>query len=134
MWQRNREVLTKMVGKKIIKDVSNVIEGLRINEDPRSIALLEEVGTNSQVDEIREMTARALVKKNMPDALNVVITNKGKGINDMSTSVAMSTINELLTLEDKAFAMAILEDTVEHHDDEEVRDNARSIKALMALS
>ena len=60
--------------------------------------------------------------------------NKGKGINDLSTSVAMSTINELLSLEDKAEAIRILEDTVENNSEEEVRDNARSIKALMALS
>ena len=80
------------------------------------------------------MTARALVKKNMHDSLKVVITNKGKGINDMSTVVAMSTINELLSLDDKSEAMKILEDTVDQHSDEEVRDNARSVKALMALS
>ena len=80
------------------------------------------------------MTAKALVQKNMPESLRVVITNKGKGINDLSTSVAMSTINELLSLEDKAEAIRILEDTVENNSEEEVRDNARSIKALMALS
>ena len=52
----------------------------------------------------------------------------------MSTVVAMSTINELLSLSDKSEAIRILEDTVENHSDEEVRDNARSVKALMALS
>lgn len=123
-----------MVDKKIEKDVSNIIEGLRMNQDPRSVELLEDVGTNSKVDAIREMTSRALVKKNNHDALSVIITNKGKGINDMSTVVAMSTINELLSLEDKSEAMKVLEDTVEMHSDEEVRDNARSVKALMALS
>ena len=70
----------------------------------------------------------------MPESLKVVITNKGKGINDMSTGVAMTTINELLSLEDKTEAIRILEDTVENNSDDEVRDNARSIKALMALS
>ena len=123
-----------MVDKKIIKDVTNIIEGLGINENPETISILEDVGTNSKVDAIREMTSRALVKKNMHDSLKVVITNKGKGINDLSTSVAMSTINELLSLEDKAEAIRILEDTVENNSEEEVRDNARSIKALMALS
>ncbi len=123
-----------MVDKKIVRNVKNIIEGLSLHENPETIAILEEVGTNSKVDEIREMTAKALVKKNMPEALRVVITNKGKGINDMSTTVAMTTINELLSLEDKSFAMNVLEDTVEHSQDEEVRDNARSIKALMALS
>lgn len=123
-----------MADRKIEKDVTNIIEGLRMNQDPRSIELLEDVGTNSKVDAIREMTSRALVKKNEHDSLTVVITNKGKGINDMSTVVAMSTINELLSLEDKTEAMKVLEDTVEMHSDEEVRDNARSVKALMALS
>lgn len=123
-----------MADKKIVRDVTNVIEGLGLNPNPETISILEDVGTNSKIDAIREMTARALVKKNMHDALKVVITNKGKGINDMSTVVAMSTINELLSLPDKSEAMKILEDTVEMHSDEEVRDNARSVKALMALS
>ena len=116
------------------RDVTNIIEGLGLNENPETISILEDVGTNSKIDAIREMTARALVKKNMHDSLKVVITNKGKGINDMSTVVAMSTINELLSLNDKSEAMKILEDTVNEHSDEEVRDNARSVKALMALS
>ncbi len=123
-----------MVDKKIIKNVTNIIEGLGQNDNPETISILEDVGTNSKIDAIREMTSRALVKKNMHDSLKVVITNKGKGINDMSTVVAMSTINELLSLDDKSEAMKILEDTVEQHSDEEVRDNARSVKALMALS
>lgn len=123
-----------MVDKKIIKNVTNIIEGLGMNENPETINILEDVGTNSKVDEIRELTSRALVKKNNHDALKVVITNKGKGINDMSTVVAMSTINELLSLNDKTEAMKVLQDTVDMHSDDEVRDNARSVKALMALS
>lgn len=123
-----------MTDKKIVKNVSNIIEGLGMNPNPESISILEDVGTNSRIDAIREMTSRALVRKNSPDSLRVVITNKGKGINDMSTVVAMSTINELLSLEDKTEAIQILTDTVEMHTDEEVRDNARSVKALMALS
>ena len=123
-----------MVDKRTVKDVTNIIEGLRMNENPESVSILEDVGTNSRVDAIREMTSRALVKKNNHESLSVVITNKGKGINDMSTIVAMSTINELLSLDDKSEAMQILADTVEMHSDEEVRDNARSVRALMALS
>ncbi len=123
-----------MTDKKIVKNVTNIIEGLGMNENPESISILEDVGTNSKVDAIREMTSRALVKKNVHDSLKIVITNKGKGINDMSTVVAMSTINELLSLNDKSEAIKILEDTVNMHSDEEVRDNARSVKALMALS
>ncbi len=123
-----------MTDKKTIKNVSNIIEGLGMNPNSEAISILEDVGTNSKVDAIREMTSRALVKRNASDSLKVVITNKGKGINDMSTVVAMSTINELLSLQDKSNAMKVLEDTVEMHSDEEVRDNARSVKALMALS
>lgn len=120
--------------KKVIKNVTNIIEGLGMNPDHETISILEDVGTNSKVDAIREMTSRALVRKNEHDALQVVISNKGKGINDMSTVVAMSTINELLSLSDKSEAMKILEETVDQNSDEEVRDNARSVKALMALS
>ena len=123
-----------MTDKKVIKNVTNIIEGLGTNPNSESITILEDIGTNSKVDAIRELTSRALVKRNEHDSLRVVITNKGKGINDMSTIVAMSTINELLSLEDKTEAMKILTDTVEMHSDEEVRDNARSVKALMALS
>lgn len=116
------------------RNVKNIIEALSRHQDPDSIRVLNEVGTNSAIDEVREMTSRALVKKNVHDSLEVVITNKGKGINDLSTLVAMSTINELLALEDKTEAIKILEDTVEMHSEEDIRDNARSVKALMALS
>ena len=124
-----------MVDKKIVRDVTNIIEGLGRNENPETISILEDVGTNSKIDAIRKMTSRALVKKNMHDSLNIVISNKGKGINDMSTVVAMSTINELLSLENKEEAMKILENTISSESfDDEVKENARSVKALMALS
>lgn len=115
--------------------VSDIIESLTINPNPESVAVLEEIGTNSSIDEVRELTSRALVKRNEPDSLSVVISNRGKGINDMSTVVAMSTINELLSLEDKEHAMKVLEDAISSESfDEEVKENARSVKALMALS
>ncbi len=115
-------------------NVRKIIDALSIHTDPESINVLNEVGTNSSIDEVRELTSRALVKKNLHDSLEVVISNSGKGINDLSTVVAMSTINELLALEDKTEAIKILEDTVNNHSEEDVRDNARSVKALMALS
>ena len=62
-----------MADKKIVRDVTNVIEGLGLNPNPETISILEDVGTNSKIDAIREMTARALVKKNMHDALKVEI-------------------------------------------------------------
>jgi len=123
-----------MTDKKTIKNVSNIIEGLGMNPNSEAISILEDVGTNSKVDAIREMTSRALVKRNASDSLKVVITNKGKGINDMSTVVAMSTINELLSLQDKSNAMKVLEDTVEMHSDEEVRDRSFWLKFYLPLN
>ena len=90
---------------------------------------------NKVSNEVRELTSRALVKRNEPNSLHVVIANRGKGINDMSTVVAMSTINELLSLENKEEAMKVLDNTISSEGfDEEVKENARSVKALMALS
>ena len=115
--------------------VSDIIDSLTINPNPDAIAVLEEIGTNSSIDDVREMTARALVKRNVPESLSVVISNKGKGINDMSTVVAMSTINALLSLEDKEEAMKVLEHTISGEEfTDDVKENARSVKALMALS
>ena len=115
--------------------VSDIIDSLTINPSSDAVAVLEEIGTNSSTDEVREMTARALVKRNEVASLSVVISNKGKGINDMSTVVAMSTINSLLSLEDKETAMTVLENTISGEGiPEDVVENARSVKALMALS
>lgn len=115
--------------------VSDIIDSLTINPNTEAVTVLEEIGTNSCIDEVREMTARALVKRNEYNSLGVVISNKGKGINDMSTVVAMSTINALLSLEDKQTAMTVLENTISGEDvPEDVKENARSVKALMALS
>ena len=124
-----------MRNNKNFSKVSNIIESLTINPSPDSIAVLEEIGTNSSIDDVRELTSRALVKRNEHDSLAVVISNRGKDINDMSTVVAMSTINELLSLENKEEAMKVLENTISSESfDEEVKENARSVKALMALS
>lgn len=115
--------------------VVDIIDSLTINPNPDSIAVLEEIGTNSPIDEVREMTSKALVKRNEHDSLKVVISNRGKGINDMSTFVAMSTINELLSLENKEEAMKILENTMSDDSfEQDIKENARSVKALMALS
>ena len=124
-----------MRNNKNFSKVSNIIESLTINPNPDSVAVLEEIGTNSSIDEVRELTSRALVRRNEHESLTVAISNRGKGINDMSTVVAMSTINELLSLDNKEFAMHVLENTISNEGfDEEVRENARSVKALMALS
>lgn len=116
------------------KKLKNIIDALSRHENPSAVEVLERVGTNSSDDEVRRLTAKALIKRNTADSLAVVITNKGKGINDLSTSVAMSSINELLSMSDKTEVLKVLESTEENHEDESIRETARSIKALMAFS
>lgn len=114
--------------------VKNIIEALGKHKDAESVSVLKDLGTNCPIDEIREMTSKALIRKNTHEALEVMIVNKGKGINDLSARVAMTAINELLALKDKQEAMKILEDTINNNSEKEVQDTARSVKALMSFS
>lgn len=113
--------------------LKNIIEALGQHEDDSSIDVLENIGTNSPDDEVRELTSRALIRKNTHKSLCSVILNKGKGINDLSPRVAMSAINDILELEDRSEAIKILEDTMTMHSDEDVRESASSVRALIAL-
>lgn len=114
--------------------IDNIIEALSRHEDPKSIEILQEIGTNSDIDEIREKTAHALIRKNTPESLKVVISSSGKGINDMSARVAMSSINEILGLNDKTEVLKVLEETMNSEEKSEVKDTARSVKALITYS
>ena len=116
------------------RNVLEIIDALTAHQDTDSIRVLEELGTNSPDNEVREYTSRALVRKNVHDSLKIVIINQGKGINDLSPAVAMSTINEILALKDKSEVVRILDDTISMHSDESVKENARSVKSLLALS
>ena len=116
------------------KKIEKIINALETHEDMESIEILEELGTNSPDNEVREMTSKALVRKNVHDSLKVVIINQGKGINDLSPVVAMSTVNEILSLEDISEAIKILDDTINMNSIEEVRENAKSVKSLLELS
>lgn len=126
--------MLKLTQENKVKKISNIMDALSSHEDPASIKVLEEYGTNSSLDEIREMSARALIRKNSHESLKLMILNKGKGINDLSAKVAMTAINELLALQDKTEAIKILEDTIQMHDDKDVKDTARSVRALMSYS
>lgn len=117
-----------------IDKIKNIIEALSLHEDDSAVKVLENIGTNSDNDEIREMTARALVRRNSHDSLKIMLLSKGKGINDLSARVAMTAINELMELNDKTEAVKILEDTIEMHSDKEIRNTARSVRALMTFS
>lgn len=116
------------------KKVEKIIDALEKHEDIESIDILEELGTNSPDNDVRELTAKALVRKNVHDSLKIVIINEGKGINDMNPVVAMSTVNEILALEDKSEVIRILDDTINMNSIEEVRENAKSVKSLLELS
>lgn len=105
-----------------------------MHQDSASVQVLERLGTNCQNDEVRALTAKALISKNTKESLSVVILENGKGINDMNTNVVMSSINELLSLKDKSVAMDILSDAVENHSQQEVRETAGSVQALMDFS
>ena len=43
-----------MKNNKNFNRVSDIIESLTINPNPESVAVLEEIGTNSSIDEVRE--------------------------------------------------------------------------------
>lgn len=116
------------------KKIQNVIESIARDQSSEAVSVLEEIGTNCSNDEVRRLTAKALINRNTSDALAVVISNSGKGINDLSTNVAMSSINELLSLGDKTEALSVLNNAEETHEDENVRETARSVKALMSFS
>lgn len=114
--------------------IRNIITALEKHEDAESVRVLLEVGSNCPNDEIRELTAQALIRKNTHESLKDMILTKGKGINDLSARVSMSVINEILTLKDKTEVIKILEDTMNMHSDEEVRETARSVRALVSYS
>ncbi len=115
--------------------IKNIIRTLGEHPDSEAaIKILTDMGTNSSDDEIRELTAQTLIRKNTHESLRVVLISKGKGINDLSATVAMASINELLALKDKKEAIKILDDTIKMHSDEEVRNTARSVRALMTFS
>ena len=86
--------------------IKNIIQALGEHKDSQAaIEILTELGTNSPDDEVRELTAQTLIRKNTHESLRVVLISKGKGINDLSARVAMASINELLSLRDKAEAI-----------------------------
>ena len=114
--------------------ISNIIEALGKHSDEDSIRVLNEIGTNSSIDEIREKTAHALIRKNSPVSLRLVVASEGIGINDMSARVAMSSINEILEMEDKSKVLEVLDETLENSQIQQVKDTARSVKTLITYS
>lgn len=114
--------------------LKNIIEALGKHHDNSAIQVLEEIGTNCADAEIRRLTAEALVNRNSIESLDIVINRKGKGINDLNTSVAMGTINNILELKDKTNVLKVLKNTIEKAEDEVMKECAVSIKTLMEFS
>ena len=57
--------MTMMKSNKQFNRVADIIDSLTINPNPDSVSVLEEIGTNSSIDEVREMF-NTLVEK-FPD-------------------------------------------------------------------
>ena len=66
-----------------------IIEALGRHDDAEAINVLRDLGTNSPRDDVREETAKALIRRNCGESLRIVIADQGKGINDLSPAVAM---------------------------------------------
>ena len=111
-----------------------IIEALGRHEDEAAIDVLKDVGTNSCREDIREATAKALASRNNEKSLRILVADKGKGINDLSTRVALSTVNLLLDLQDKETLLHVLGETIDSDCEEEIRNTARSLRALINLS
>ena len=109
--------------------VRNIIEALGKHKDEESIQVLNDLGTNCPIDEIRELTSKALIRKNTHSALELMIVNKGKGINDLSARVAMCAINELLALKDKQEAIKESVKYTTQHESCVINDLARKISS-----
>jgi len=116
------------------RNLKKIINALRDNKDESAVEVLDRIGTNCSEDEVRRLTAKALVERNTNSSLAIVISEVGKGINDLSTNVAMSTINEILSLKDKERALEILIQTEQNNEDMNVKETARSVKALVEFS
>ena len=116
--------------------LKDIIEALGCHEDNSAVAVLERVGTNCAIDEVRLLTAKALVNRNTEDSLSVVLLREGKGINDLNTNVAMTTINEILQLNDKSKAVKVLDKASLENEDfnETIRETASSLKTLISFS
>jgi hypothetical protein len=117
-----------------LNEISKIIEALGRHADGSAVDVLEEIGTNSSDDMIRELTAKALISRNTIDSLRIVLVYKGKGIHDLSAEVAESAINSLKSLNDKSEVVRILDEAICTHSDDDVRLKASQVKDLIFCS
>ncbi|MDD3014121.1 MAG: hypothetical protein PHC34_10500 [Candidatus Gastranaerophilales bacterium] len=114
-----------------ISEMSKIIEALGRHSDGSAVEVLEEIGTNSPEDIVRELTVNALISRNTYDSLKVVLINEGKGIHDLSATVAESAINSLKSLNDKSEVFKILDETINTHYDDLIKSKATFVKDLI---
>jgi len=113
-------------------EISKIIEALGRHSDGSAVEILEEVGTNSCDDIIRELTAKALINRNTNDSLKIVLVYKGKGIHDLSAEVAETSINSLKSLNDKSEAFKILSETINSDYDEAIKTKAKEVMEIIS--
>jgi len=114
--------------------VSDIIAALGKHSDEAAIGVLEKVGTNCSDNEVRKMTAKALIQRNTHDSLKVLIINKGKGIHDYNEDVSKSVVGMLKAQKDKSETLKILEDTIEFHSDNEVKEKSEEVRNIIINS
>ena len=118
----------------MLDNALKIIEALGRHPDEESIDVLRDLGTNSSREDVREETASALIMKNNDKAYRILVANEGKGINDLSTKVALSTVGKLVELQDKTELLKVLDETINSENADEIKTTARSLKALITLS
>lgn len=114
-----------------LNEIANIIEALGRHSDESGIRVLEEIGTNSQDEMVRELTAKALIGRNSHESLKLMLIYKGKGIHDLNAQVVETAINSIKSLPDKAEVVKILDDTINFHSDDDVRFKAQLVKELI---
>lgn len=117
---------------KTINEISKIIEALGRHSDNSAVGVLEEIGTNSSDDLVRELTANALINRNTNDALRLVLIYKGKGIHDLSPTVADAAINSLKALTDKTEAVKILDETISSENEESIIIMAKAVREIIS--
>ena len=71
-----------------------IIEALGRHEDSEAISVLRDLGTNSPRDDVREETAKALIRRNSEESLRIVVSDAGKGINDLNTKGSKDSMHQ----------------------------------------
>jgi len=117
-----------------MSELSKIIEALGRHSDGSAVDVLEEIGTNSSEDMIRELTAKALISRNTNDSLKIALIYEGKGIHDLSIQVAESAVDSLKSLNDKSEVFKILEETINSDINESIKSRAKQVKDLISAS